>query len=108
MANAKLDKLDYYALLKVPRDAPADDVQRAFHRFAAKYHPDKHVAEGASATKQERANEVYRRGAEAYRVLCDPERRRIYDAGLAEGRKRYDANAPPPAAAPREATRWKV
>ena len=97
MANARLDKLNYYDLLKVASGASADDIQRAFHRFARKYHPDRQMADGAAYDKVNRASEVYRRGTEAYRVLSDPVKRRQYDAGLEGGVKRFDPSLPPPA-----------
>jgi len=97
MANARLEQLDYYALLKVDAGASSDAIRRAFHRFAAKYHPDRFVAAGEGAERVEQAAEIYRRGAEAYRVLCNPQHRRLYDAGLPEGRLRFDASDPEPA-----------
>lgn len=95
-----LEQLDYYTLLQVEASASVDQVRQAFHRFAAKYHPDRFLGGGAEPAKVERAAQIYRRGAEAYRVLCDPGLRRQYDAGLARGQLRYDPNAeapPPPA-----------
>jgi curved DNA-binding protein CbpA len=91
-----LERLDYYTLLQVEAEASADQVRQAFHRFAAKYHPDRFLGGGAEPAKVERAAQIYRRGAEAYKVLCDPARRRLYDAGLARGLLRFDANAEPP------------
>jgi curved DNA-binding protein CbpA len=95
-----LEQLDYYSLLQVPRDANSDQVRNAFHAFAARYHPDKFQGSGAEDRKVERAAQIYRRGAEAYRVLCNPRQRKQYDQGLHEGRVRFDANAAPPAQAP--------
>lgn len=83
-----LDKLDYYDLLRVPETANADDVRRAFHDFAMRYHPDRYS--GSDAEKQDRAAAIYRRGAEAYRVLTDVEQRRRYDEGLRKGALRYE------------------
>lgn len=83
-----LDKLDYYTLLRIEETANADDVRRAFHDFAMRYHPDRYA--GADLEKQERAAAIYRRGAEAYRVLTDRELRRRYDEGLAKGTLRYE------------------
>ena len=102
-----LEQLDYYTLLQVPQDATADQVRRAFHLFAAKYHPDKFQGTGADDRKVERAAQIYRRGAEAYRILCDLKRRKSYDAGLLQGKMRFDANAaPPPEAA--EIGKWPI
>lgn len=83
-----LDKLDYYELLRIEETANADDVRRAFHEFAMRYHPDRYA--GADEAKQERAAAIYRRGAEAYRVLTDVELRRKYDDGLKKGLLRYE------------------
>lgn len=90
-----LEQLDYYTLLQVPRDASADQVRRAFHQFAAKYHPDRFQGSGADERKVERAAQIYRRGAEAYRILCDYQKRKAYDHGLSQGKMRFDANAEP-------------
>ena len=91
-----LEALDYYALLSVEQGANADEIRRAFHRFAAKYHPDKFLAGGADASKVERANQIYRRGAEAYKVLTDMRRRKLYDGQLSQGKMRFDALAEAP------------
>lgn len=83
-----LDKMDYYRLLGVEPDANADAIRDAYHSFALKFHPDRHV--GGSNAKIDRAGEIFRRGAEAYRVLTDPEERRRYDVGLREGKLRLE------------------
>jgi curved DNA-binding protein CbpA len=81
-----LEDSDYYELLGVPTTASADAIRRAFHIFALRFHPDRYV-DDADADR-ERAAEVYRRGAEGYRVLMDAHLRRKYDDGLADGHKR--------------------
>jgi curved DNA-binding protein CbpA len=86
----RLDLLDYYTLLGLEPDASMDDIRRAFHTFALKYHPDRHV--GGTDAKLGRASQIFRRGAEAYRVLTDPEARRRYDEQLRLGKLRYDPN----------------
>src|SRR5205807_8955317 len=35
-----LDYKDYYDALKVKKDAPQDDIQKAYRKLARKYHPD--------------------------------------------------------------------
>ena len=62
---------DYYQTLGVAREAPADDVKKAYRKLARKYHPD--VSREPDAEK--RMKEVN----EAYEVLSDPEKRAAYD-----------------------------
>lgn len=62
---------DYYSLLGVARDAPADEVKRAYRRLARKYHPD--------VSKEPQAEERFKEVQEAYEVLKDPEKRAAYD-----------------------------
>ncbi len=67
----------HYEVLGIGPGASADEVRRAFHRFAARYHPDRYP--DLSAEERERLEAWYRRGTEAYRVLLDPAARRAYD-----------------------------
>lgn len=62
---------DYYAVLGVARDAPADEIRKAFRRLARRYHPDVFKATDAES----RMKDVN----EAYAVLSDPEKRAAYD-----------------------------
>ena len=94
-----LDALDYYALLGVAENATLDEVRRAFHGFALRHHPDRHA--GESPEDIERAARVYRRGAEAYRVLGDRELRARYDAQRKSGKTRFDAEEDRASTAPR-------
>jgi curved DNA-binding protein len=63
---------DYYAILKVARDASAEDIQKSYRKLAAKYHPD--MNEG-----NKKARETFQKVQRAYEVLNDPEKRKLYD-----------------------------
>jgi DnaJ-class molecular chaperone len=102
-----LEQLDYYTLLQIENNVSVDQVRQAFHRFAAKYHPDRFLGVGAEQSKIERASQIYRRGAEAYKVLSDPQRRKQYDFGLERGQLRFDANAEQPTA-PAVVGQWPI
>jgi curved DNA-binding protein CbpA len=75
-----LDDASYYELLGVLPLADDAALRRAFHEFARAFHPDSHV--GADASTLEKVRRVFQRGAEAYRVLADPELRLRYDLAL--------------------------
>jgi curved DNA-binding protein CbpA len=89
MGDDRLDQLDYYTLLRVEPGASADAIRSAYHEFALRYHPDRFC--DAPEAKRERAAQIFRRGAEGYRVLMDPQSRRRYDEGLAQGKLRLVA-----------------
>lgn len=80
------DARNYYELLGVVRTASSDQIRSAFHRFAREHHPDNFVG---SPTEAERHTMLYQEASEAYRVLRDPWKRKLYDEGLAEGQVRY-------------------
>jgi molecular chaperone DnaJ len=69
---------DYYRVLGMPRDAPAEDIKKAYRQMALKYHPDRNPG-------SKEAEERFKEAAEAYSVLGDPEKRSAYDRFGAEG-----------------------
>lgn len=70
---------DYYTVLGVERDASAEDIKRAYRRRARETHPDVADHDGAE--------DAFKDLSEAYGVLSDPEKRRIYDTyGTADPR----------------------
>lgn len=65
---------DYYETLGVRRDAPQEEIKRAFRRLARETHPDANPGDPG-------AEERFRHIAEAYEVLSDPQKRAAYDRG---------------------------
>eukprot|EP01116_Phalansterium_solitarium_P009013 TRINITY_DN23003_c0_g1_i1.p1 TRINITY_DN23003_c0_g1~~TRINITY_DN23003_c0_g1_i1.p1 ORF type:complete len:372 (+),score=141.99 TRINITY_DN23003_c0_g1_i1:129-1244(+) len=70
---------DYYKILGVTRDANNKALKKAYRDLSLKYHPDKNKEPGASDKFVEISN--------AYEVLSDEEKRRIYDQYGEEGLK---------------------
>ena len=73
---------NYYELLAIAPNAPADEVKRAFRAQIARYHPDKvqHLGTEFQSMAADRATEL----TEAYRILSDSSRRAEYDRAFAE------------------------
>jgi molecular chaperone DnaJ len=73
---------DYYEVLGVGRDADLGAIKRAYRKLALRYHPDKNPGD-------KEAEDRFKEAAEAYAVLSDDEKRRVYDrygkAGLKGG-----------------------
>jgi molecular chaperone DnaJ len=63
---------DYYKILGVPRDAPAEDIKKAYRQLALTHHPDRNPG-----SKED--EEKFKEAAEAYSVLADAEKRSVYD-----------------------------
>lgn len=83
-------KSDYYQALGVVRGADAEEIRKAYRRLARKYHPDLNPGDKA-------AEERFKKVQEAYDVLSDEDKRKVYDQyGF------YSPNMPPNGAGPTE------
>lgn len=71
-------KADYYEVLGVERQADGAAIKKAYRAMALKYHPDRNPGDKDAETK-------FREAAEAYEVLSDQEKRRLYDQYGHEG-----------------------
>jgi molecular chaperone DnaJ len=69
---------DYYDILGVSRDATPEEIKKAYKRLALKYHPDRNPGDTI-------AEEKFKEASEAYQVLSDQDKRRIYDMYGHEG-----------------------
>jgi len=78
---AILDELDYYGVLEIRGAAPASEVRAAYHRASRRFHPDGH--RDLAPELRPLLERIAKRVTEAYSVLRDPRRRKVYDEQLA-------------------------
>lgn len=67
-----VEKRDYYEILGISRNADEGSIKKAYRKLAKKYHPD---ANEGNADAEQRFKEI----TEAYNVLSDPEKKKLYD-----------------------------
>jgi molecular chaperone DnaJ len=79
-------KRDYYEVLGIDRNSDESAIKKAYRNLAMKYHPDRNPNDAQTVEKMKEINE-------AYAVLSDADKRRLYDtyghAGL-EGYSQED------------------
>jgi DnaJ-class molecular chaperone len=66
------NKKNYYSILGLNPEATQEEIKRAYRRLALKYHPDRNLNDGE-------CEQIFKEIGEAYAVLSDPEKRRMYD-----------------------------
>ena len=69
---------DYYEILSVERTADGEEIKRAYRRLAMKHHPDRNPGDAEAEVR-------FKEAAEAYEVLSDDSKRKIYDQFGHEG-----------------------
>ncbi|MEL5721724.1 MAG: DnaJ domain-containing protein [Treponemataceae bacterium] len=67
--------MDYYEVLGISKNATLDEIKVAYRNLAKKYHPDMNQGD-------KNAEERFKKINEAYTVLSDPEKRKLYDGGF--------------------------
>jgi DnaJ family protein A protein 2 len=72
--NQQQDEESYYEILEVSKDASHEEIKKKRKELSIKYHPDK-----LPSDKQEWGTNKIQKINEAYNVLSDPEKRKIYD-----------------------------
>ncbi len=77
-------KRDYYETLGIGKDADDASIKRAYRNLAMKYHPDRNPDNVQAIEKMKEINE-------AYAVLSDREKRRLYDTYGHAGLEGYTA-----------------
>lgn len=65
-------KKDYYEILGIDKGATAEQIKKAYRKKAIEYHPDKNPG-------NKEAEENFKKAAEAYEVLSDPDKKARYD-----------------------------
>ena len=65
-------KRDYYEILGIEKNADAGKIKSAYRKLAKKYHPD---TNSGDAVAEQKFKEV----TEAYNILSDPEKKKLYD-----------------------------
>ncbi len=79
---------NYYYFLGVKENASEEDIKKAYRKLSLKYHPDKNPDDDYFENR-------FREIQEAYEMLNDKEKRRIYDDNLSHQQRSYRPNYPP-------------
>lgn len=87
--NNAINEKDYYRILGVRRDATDEQMGSAYRKLARKFHPD--------VSKEPNAEQRFKDIGEAYEVLKDPEKRKLYDRYGGMWRAVAEGRAAPPA-----------
>jgi molecular chaperone DnaJ len=77
-----VSKRDFYEVLGISKTATDQEIKSCYRKLALKYHPDRNPG-------SKEAEDKFKEAAEAYAILADEDKRRMYDrfghAGLGSG-----------------------
>ncbi len=77
------NETNYYSLLGVEKTAQTPEIEKAFRKLSLKWHPDKQKFKDDSLKNS--ADEIFKKLSTAKEVLCDDNKRQIYDKYGPEG-----------------------
>jgi CheY-like chemotaxis protein len=80
---SRLDSLDAYQLLRVPKTATDLEIRAAFRARALEFHPDRH-ASGVDEAARERIYQIFKRISWAFRKVGDASARKEYDGRVCD------------------------
>jgi len=75
----KSKRKDFYKILGVDKNANEEEIKKAYRKRAMVHHPDRHS--GATEAEQKDHEHKFKEVGEAYAVLSDEKKRRMYDSG---------------------------
>ena len=67
-----MSKRDFYEVLGISKTATDQEIKSCYRKLALKYHPDRNPG-------SKEAEDKFKEAAEAYAVLADEDKRRMYD-----------------------------
>lgn len=68
-----MDEESYYNILEIKENASQEEIKKAYRRLALKWHPDK------NPDNKDLAERKFKKITQAYEVLSDMEKKKIYD-----------------------------
>ncbi len=91
MTIKKIEEMNFYELLNLERNAPPEEIERAYLLGIAAYHPGSLATYGLFAGDERRL--ILERLEQAYQTLRDTDRRKKYDAELSQKEPAYEPKA---------------
>lgn len=72
-------RVDYYGVLGIEKTVGESEIRKAYFKKSKEYHPDKHAND--SDDVKEEFSKKFKHAKEAYEVLSDNDKRKMYDSG---------------------------